>query len=166
MEVFSLESIRWIGVFIAVAAACLAIGNSTLVNRLGLHTRKIPVITGASDKKSKEGSKSTPYKHILPPQRRQALGGLTKGKPQPVDNDHILNNLVPMVMAYRSCQENLYTPTGISMKEIIRDLKDFPDYTALSGLSLPQPYHEFNINTALPRPYRPFRWPYHQTMCE
>lgn len=42
---------------------------------------------------------------------------------------------------------------------------DFPDYAALSGVPLPAPYQNFDINKALPRPYRPFRWAYHQTMC-
>lgn len=41
---------------------------------------------------------------------------------------------------------------------------DFPDYAMLSGVRLPEPYPEFNIETALARPYRPFRWSYHQTM--
>ena len=48
----------------------------------------------------------------------------------------------------------------------IKALGDFPDYEALSGVPLPEPYKEFDIKTALPRPYRPFRWQYHQTMCE
>lgn len=41
---------------------------------------------------------------------------------------------------------------------------DFPDYATLSGVRLPDPYLEFNIEKALPRPYRPLRWSYHQTM--
>lgn len=41
---------------------------------------------------------------------------------------------------------------------------DFPDYATLSGVRLPDPYLEFNIEKALPRPYRPVRWSYHQTM--
>lgn len=41
---------------------------------------------------------------------------------------------------------------------------DFPDYAMLSGVRLPDSYPEFNIETALARPYRPFRWSYHQTM--
>ncbi|KAA8903333.1 hypothetical protein FN846DRAFT_780086 [Sphaerosporella brunnea] len=40
----------------------------------------------------------------------------------------------------------------------------FPDYAKLSGVPLPKPYPEFDIHKALPRPYRPFRWAYHQTM--
>ena len=51
-------------------------------------------------------------------------------------------------------------------KEEIEALGDFPDYAALSGVRLPKPYPEFDIKTAKPRPYRPFRWAYHQTMCK
>ena len=47
----------------------------------------------------------------------------------------------------------------------VRALGDFPDYAKLSGVPLPQPYPECNIERAIPRPYRPFRWAYHQTMC-
>ncbi|EPS44574.1 hypothetical protein H072_1437 [Dactylellina haptotyla CBS 200.50] len=53
----------------------------------------------------------------------------------------------------------LYTPAEIA------SLGRFPDYAALTGVPLPKPYHEFNIATAKPRPYRPFRWAYHQTMA-
>ncbi|KAF3091961.1 hypothetical protein TWF569_001747 [Orbilia oligospora] len=40
----------------------------------------------------------------------------------------------------------------------------FPCYGTLTGVPLPEPYHAFDIKTAKPRPYRPFRWAYHQTM--
>lgn len=168
MEVISLESIWWIGLFMAVAAVYLATGKaweSSVVNRVRLY-HKISTTTGISHSvKNPEVSKSTPYKHILPPQRRQALSELTTDKVQPVDEDDVLEKLMPMTLAYNVCQENMYTPTGISAQEL-RELKDFPDYTVLSGLPSPQPYHEFDINTALPRQYRPFRWLYHQTMCK
>lgn len=42
----------------------------------------------------------------------------------------------------------------------------FPDYAALTEVPLPSAYKEFDISKALPRPYRPFRWAYHQTMCK
>ncbi|KAK6336150.1 hypothetical protein TWF696_001716 [Orbilia brochopaga] len=51
-----------------------------------------------------------------------------------------------------------YTPAEIAA------LGRFPDYAALTGVPLPDPYLSFNIATARPRPYRPFRWAYHQTM--
>lgn len=56
-------------------------------------------------------------------------------------------------------------PVTNRSKDEIDSYGDFPDYAALSGVSLPQPYAEFDITKALPRPYRPFRWVYHQTMC-
>lgn len=56
------------------------------------------------------------------------------------------------------------TATGFTVEEI-RRLGDFPDYATLSGFPLPNAYREFDIKTALPRPYRPYRWPYFQTMC-
>jgi hypothetical protein len=43
---------------------------------------------------------------------------------------------------------------------------DFPAYDILSGVPLPKPYTHFEPAKALPRPYRPFRWAYHQTMCK
>jgi hypothetical protein len=59
---------------------------------------------------------------------------------------------------------NYTTATGFTVEEI-RRLGDFPDYATLSGIPLPNAYKEFDIKSALPRPYRPYRWPYFQTMC-
>lgn len=58
-----------------------------------------------------------------------------------------------------------YTPTGFSTAEI-KALGDFPPYDILSGVPLPEAYEGFDSAKAIPRPYRPFRWAYHQTMCE
>jgi len=68
---------------------------------------------------------------------------------------------------YRSPEaEGKYSYTGVSVREI-RALGKFPDYAALSGIALPRECEEhFDIERALPRPYRPFRWGYHQTMCK
>ena len=57
----------------------------------------------------------------------------------------------------------LTTPTGFSVADI-RKLGDFPDYARLSGIRLPEAYPEYDFNKSTPRPYRPFRWPHHQTM--
>ncbi|KZP03340.1 hypothetical protein FIBSPDRAFT_923553 [Athelia psychrophila] len=38
---------------------------------------------------------------------------------------------------------------------------EFPDYHALAGVPLPTPLLQFDIDTAKPRPYRPFRWSVH-----
>jgi hypothetical protein len=39
------------------------------------------------------------------------------------------------------------------------------DYFKLTDVPAPKPLPDFNVDNALPRPYRPFRWKYHQTMC-
>jgi hypothetical protein len=44
--------------------------------------------------------------------------------------------------------------------------KGLPNYTKLTGFPGPKPVHDFDIDSAKPRPYRPFRWEYHQNMCE
>jgi len=72
---------------------------------------------------------------------------------------------LPMTTSYLDAKTPMYTPCEFSTEEI-KALGDFPDYATLSGVPLPRPYHEFDINKALPRPYRPFRWAYHQTMSK
>lgn len=39
------------------------------------------------------------------------------------------------------------------------------DYSELTGVPHPKPLFDFDLATAKARPYRPFRWEYHQTMC-
>lgn len=108
--------------------------------------------------------KQIDYKDALPPQRRQVLTETVEGMVREVDEQEISRHILPMTTNFQICQEQRYTPTGFSVQEI-RDLGDFPDYAELSGLSMPQSYDGFDIDKALPRPYRPFRWAYHQTMC-
>ncbi|CAG7948146.1 unnamed protein product [Penicillium salamii] len=101
----------------------------------------------------------------LPPSRRHTLIDLEHEKVpwRDVTDDEVRMNLLPMSANYKTSPSNKYTPMGFSVKEI-NDLGNFPDYAALSGVPLPSPYPEFDIAKALPRPYRPFRWSYHQTM--
>ncbi|KAG6906124.1 hypothetical protein DXG01_015798 [Tephrocybe rancida] len=40
-----------------------------------------------------------------------------------------------------------------------------PDYATLSGVPAPKPLKGFDIDSAKARPYRPFRWEYHQNMA-
>ncbi|OJJ57012.1 hypothetical protein ASPSYDRAFT_59436 [Aspergillus sydowii CBS 593.65] len=99
---------------------------------------------------------------VLPPQRRHALA--TIGLPyKEITEDEVRQRILPMIEDYRDCQEERYTPTGFSVADV-KALGDFPDYATLSGVPLPEAYDGFDIERALPRPYRPFRWSYHQTM--
>lgn len=118
-------------------------------------------------RKSAEGPASPPnFADALPPQRRQFLANLGDKKvpSYAVDEKEVIAQILPMHMDFRSCTDQKYTPTGFSVQEI-KELSDFPNYAELSGVPLPNPYDEFKIDSALPRPYRPFRWSYHQTMC-
>ena len=116
-----------------------------------------------SPEKKSQNPETPNYASVLPPQRREALCEFLNGV-QDVKEGEVLRHILPMDANYETCQEQKYTPTGFSVREV-RELGDFPDYAELSGVPLPQPYHEFEIEKALARLYRPFRWVYHQTMC-
>lgn len=76
-----------------------------------------------------------------------------------------MKNLVPFEKDWQTCSGDAYSPTGVTVDEI-KTLGDFPDYEALSGVPAPAAYEGFEIENAIARPYRPFRWKYHQTMCK
>jgi hypothetical protein len=101
----------------------------------------------------KQPTSGQDHRYTFPPCRRLAIDFDTS-KCVPHDR----NVLAPEY-------KNHFTPTGFTMQEISA-LGDFTDYATLSGVPLPTPYTEFNIKTAIARPYRPLRWPYHQTMCK
>lgn len=94
------------------------------------------------------------------PEKQQALSG-----PEPQQNI-IQAEQLPGTESFRSVTKTeapKYLPSGFSTAEI-QALGDFPAYDILSGVRLPKAYEEFDPSKALPRPYRPFRWVYHQTM--
>ena len=115
------------------------------------------------------------YAEVFPPSRRCVLPGLAAEAS--ASNKKILISTEPFLDFLRTDSlpttrsydlENdapKYTPTGFSTEEI-KALGDFPAYDILSGVPLPEPYINFDPSRAVPRPYRPFRWAYHQTMCK
>jgi hypothetical protein len=120
-------------------------------------------------------SQSPDYVKTFPPSRRFVLAELAEpsslstkailmsSEPQA---DFLLIDALPTTRPYDLENEiPKYTPTGFSTVEI-KALGDFPPYDILSGVPLPQAYKDFIPERALPRPYRPFRWAYHQTMCK
>lgn len=117
---------------------------------------------------------STDHRYTLPPSTRDTLAEVVSSLPSErkkqfncsmLSPDEILKNMVPFDVPFDKWGPRNLTPTGISTQEI-QALGDFPDYARLSGVPLPQEYPEFDIHRAMPRPYRPLRWAYHQTMCE
>ncbi|KAK5127866.1 hypothetical protein LTR85_004983 [Meristemomyces frigidus] len=112
------------------------------------------------------------YADVFPPSRRHALADLQPnalsgaGKSakelgaQPADYGKRVPN---MEVCNTEALADYVTATSFTIDEIKR-LGDFPDYATLSGVPLPRAYPEFDIAKAQPRPYRPIRWVYHQTM--
>jgi hypothetical protein len=104
-----------------------------------------------------------------PPRRydvRESLTALEKcGLELEVDPSTLWNKALPTTRAQDLEKDNQFTPTGFSTQQI-RALGRFPDYSVLSGVRYPEPYGaHFDISKARFRPFRPFRWNYHQTMC-
>ncbi|KAI1777344.1 hypothetical protein F4818DRAFT_345527 [Hypoxylon cercidicola] len=93
----------------------------------------------------------------MPAAQRQAMGDLS------FNPSVFARSLLDFEEDYRTADDSKYCYSGFSVREL-KALGDFPDYSALSEVPMPQPYLEFDINRAKPRPYRPFRWAYHQTM--
>lgn len=111
------------------------------------------------------------YVASFPPSRRCAFLELSE-KERDMNSslepsaDFFTKNLLPVTKCYMLDNPvPKYTPTGFSTAEI-KEMGDFPAYDIISGVPLPEPYEGFDPARALPRPYRPFRWAYHQTMCK
>ncbi|KAL1605165.1 hypothetical protein SLS60_004708 [Paraconiothyrium brasiliense] len=119
---------------------------------------------------TKEDNSSAPnYSDVYPPSRKIALADIPGfaeklGRSQ---EDVIVSaakrESVPLTTELHDAKKTMCTPCEFTVEEIDA-LGDFPDYAMLSGIPLPKPYLNFDIKTAKPRPYRPFRWAYHQTM--
>jgi hypothetical protein len=124
-------------------------------------------------KKESDNGASPDYSDAFPPSRRHTLSEIEPSLPVVFGKSKELlaqslpawkKTSLPMKAFYLDHKTHAYTPTEFSIEEV-KALGDFPDYAALSGVPLPRPYPEFDIKKALPRPYRPFRWAYYQTMC-
>ncbi len=169
-------------VFFVSSTAVLAVNKrqrDAVFNRLNLHKRRAsgastPPRSFSPSKKAISTSERPSYVTVFPPSRREALLEVVKtvsatdSKPllgkEPAE-DFLIKASLPMTRAYNAPNAPIkYTPTGFSTAEI-KVMGDFPAYDILSGVPLPEPYENFDITKAVPRPYRPFRWAYHQTMC-
>ncbi len=118
--------------------------------------------------------KSAEYVSTFPPLIRDTLAEVHAGLPRAqqeavgdlkFDDDKWSQSVLDFEEDFRTCDPDKYILTGVKVSEV-RGLGDFPDYSTLSGVPLPDPYPEHDITKAVPRPYRPFRWAYHQTMCK
>lgn len=115
-------------------------------------------------------SKTDPYPSsvVFPPSRRGALAQLLPAsklakKQTSMDTSELRSKQLPTTQTQDLDKPDQFTPTGISTQEI-KALGAFPDYSVLSGVPYPKPCPSFHITKAAFRPFRPFRWTYHQTM--
>lgn len=163
------DNIWWAGAFAAVLTGLyLALNRPQSKSIFSRMSRRRPSISETPPRsispEKKPGNPESPnYKTVLPPQRRGALDKILS-EVQDVKEEEVLRHILPMDTNHETCQEQKYTPTGFSVQEV-RELGDFPNYAELSGVPMPQPYYEFDVDKALAKLYRPFRWVYHQTMC-
>ncbi|EFY94899.2 HRQ family protein [Metarhizium robertsii ARSEF 23] len=110
------------------------------------------------------------YFKIFPPSQRQFLPEATLAS-SIAEKDHLdtrdlsisAKPILRLDADYRLADPSTYIYSGFTVGDI-KALGDFPDYAKLSGVPLPLPLKDFNVDSSPPRPYRPFRWPYHQTM--
>lgn len=170
-------------VFLLSSTIALALNKrqrDSVLERLRIHRRRA---SGASTpprslSPEKSGDSKEPlgpdYATVFPPSRRSVLPELAQTTPVSARKlllaadppaGFLSKNILPMTQSY-DLETNVpkYTPTGFSTAEI-KAMGDFPAYDILSGVPLPQAYTGFDHTKAIPRPYRPLRWAYHQTMC-
>lgn len=165
--------------FVACSAALLLLKpgrRDVMLNRFQLRRRRTsgaatPPRSLSPTKEGQEPQPSNKWVDSYPPSRRHTLAeipGLAakvgKTREELVASPEKRED-IPLETELKDAQKYMLTPCGFSVEEIMT-LGDFPDYAMLSGVPLPKPYPEFDINRAKPRPYRPFRWAYHQTMCK
>lgn len=153
--------------------------RDVIINRLHIRGRrasssKTPPRSLSPDRKMPNNDPPVlDYRDAFPPSRREALTKIAETLPASqkqklsgaeLNQEEFRKSNIPLTANYETCGPSTYTPTEFSVEEI-KALGDFPDYAELSGVPLPEPYRECDVESALPRPYRPFRWAYHQTMC-
>lgn len=133
---------------------------------LGIHLARRK--TAPSTKDVSGTVEKQPWILQFPPSRRHTLADLKlKGSSAPYTTpapEVLRRRAIPSSHTANWDRDDLFTPTGFSTQDI-RALGRFPDYSVLTGVPHPQPYGpQHDIKTAIFRPFRPFRWNYHQTM--
>ncbi|KAG0650659.1 hypothetical protein D0Z07_2545 [Hyphodiscus hymeniophilus] len=185
LNVFSTQWMLGIGLIFLLSTITALTFNKrqrdAVLKRLRVSRRRAsgastPPRSFSPEKKNSEGPADTAspdYADVFCPSRRYVLPKLAESAS--ASNKEILigtepckeflrKDALPTTRSYDLENDHpKYTPTGFSTEEI-KAMGDFPAYDILSGVPLPQPYANFDPTKAKPRPYRPFRWAYHQTM--
>lgn len=169
------------GIFLLSSIVYLAINKrqqELVKKRLSIHRRRTsgsitPPQSISQDKKDLVKASEFPYKDTFPPNQRSTLAQIPGAAALAEESLDDLasepagwkSRCLPLTSSAFEATRPTYTATGFSTDDI-KALGDFPDYATLSGVPLPEAYPQFDIRKAMPRPYRPLRWAYHQTMCK
>jgi hypothetical protein len=162
-----LSDVAQLGLAPALLGVLLSVGAFSVIVHTLLSNRKLlsrisdlaPLGKQDQSKKIQEAE----YVRVFPPSQRNELPGADSLKSVDLSTSP-KSAILKLDQDYRNADSSRYVFSGFSVGEI-RGLGNFPDYAKLSGVPLPSPLINFNIDKAVPRPYRPFRWNYHQTMC-
>jgi hypothetical protein len=150
-----------------VATACVS-ALAYIINSFapGRRRAKAAARNSSSQKRAANVLEKHDYTSVFPPVYQGLYSNLASGglDVRCIDLAAAPKPLLRLDADYRSSDPALFNFTGFSIADI-KALGDFPDYEKLCGVSLPTPLPDFDVDKALPRPYRPFRWSYHQTMC-
>lgn len=153
---------------LATVSLVACVGGFVILLQILLHRPKalyhIRSFLQSSLRESPKKPSDTDYSTVFPPSQRPVLGQLIPVASPGRDLSVSPRPVLPLDASYLSAPSSSYVYSGFTVEEI-KTLGNFPDYSKLSGVPHPTPLKQFDIDKALPRPYRPFRWSYHQTMC-
>ncbi|KAH8686469.1 hypothetical protein BGZ61DRAFT_495137 [Ilyonectria robusta] len=155
----------------AILGVVISLGAFSVIVHTLLHNRKalsrISQLAATPTPEKSKKSIEAEYVKVFPPSQRTTLQEVNpKLWPAPKAFDLSVapqSSILKLDEDYRLAKPSSYVFSGFSVGDI-RGLGNFPNYAAISGVPLPSPVKNFNIQNALARPYRPFRWAYHQTM--
>jgi hypothetical protein len=153
--------------FIALAFHSLVSGRkSPVISRIHSLISDVTktAASSSSNATSHQKTADADYSQILPPSQREFLAQVSP-QAAAASPKHASGELLRFEEDYRQADPAKRVFSGFTIGEI-KALGDFPDYATLSDVPLPSPLVDFDVTKAVPRPYRPFRWSYHQTMCK
>ncbi|KFA53801.1 hypothetical protein S40293_01732 [Stachybotrys chartarum IBT 40293] len=146
-----------------VAYLCISLVVSSLAYFVVQNRKAIRAQLPKSVNQPVSKSSKTDYTTVFPPSQRHVLSDLDVAPGLAKEALGSAGQVLGFEDDYRRADDSRYVYSGFTVGEI-KALGDFPDYAKLSGVPPPTPVADFNLDKSTPRPYRPFRWSYHQTM--
>ncbi|KAM5345044.1 hypothetical protein ACJ41O_010906 [Fusarium nematophilum] len=149
--------------FLGIIAALVYLGINISSRLIGQKSHRRESKAELSSPKGSSPKDS--YSDVFPPSQRRNLARLDpRFSSDGVDPLALSRLVLGLEEDYAHASPEMIVYSGFRVGEIPQ-LGNFPNYADLSGVPLPTPVPDFDIKSAQPRPYRPFRWPYHQTMA-